>query len=65
MPPQTAGGIVQQKHVRRVLRGYSTTKKCKKGVYSTTDVVNSIAIVIEQLLNFSSIVTIDIAIEPQ
>ena len=32
-----------------------------------TDVVNSIAIaiVIEKLLNFSSIVTIDIAIEPQ
>ena len=34
---------------------------------SQPDVVNSIAIaiVIEKLLNFSSIVTIDIAIEPQ
>ena len=29
------------------------------------DVVNSIAIAVEKLLNFSSIVTIDIAIEPQ
>ncbi len=25
------GKTVQQKHVHRLLRGYSTTKKCKKG----------------------------------